>query len=394
MSRTEVKDHFHFLKNAYFFQNLDDATIKIILAVCQEKTYGPGQIIFEEGDRAERFFIVLEGEVEVWKDYKDPEPDMLAVHGTGHLFGEMALIDDLPRSATVIARNSTRLLSMMREDFQRILAENSAVALSVLKSVSLMVRRSNQSFVDNLRNRNHALEKAYRELEEAQDELLKAERLSTLGKFSSLILHDIKNPLSILRGYAELILMNSEESAKVRKSAAKIIAESDRLNRLAGELLDYSRGDIRLNMQIVDLSDFVKTVVETIEERFRTREIAIHTDVSYRGPVLMDLERMLRVLLNLADNSRKAMPQGGEFQIHVSQEDSTYVLEVTDTGIGMSEEVKDKIFEPFFSFSDSGGTGLGMSIVKSIVEAHHGTLSVSSKRNGGTRFRIVMPQYS
>jgi signal transduction histidine kinase len=387
-----MKDHFQFLKNVYFFSNLTDAAVKQILSVCREKSYKSGEIIFEEGDNAERFFIVLDGAVEVWKDFKDPEPDMLAVHGKGHLFGEMAIIDDLPRSATVIAKDATRLLYIERNDFHRIVTENSAVAISLLKSVSLMVRKSNQSFVDNLRARNHALELAYRELEEAQEGLLQAERLSTLGKFSSLILHDIKNPISILRGYAELMLMNRNDSEKVRKSAEKIISEADRLNRIAGGLLDYSRGDIRLNMQIVDLGDFIEKVVEAVMDRFTARQIEIETEISFRGPVLMDSERMLRVFLNLADNSWKAMPAGGLFSIKVTEEQNSYIFHISDNGVGMSSGVKKKIFEPFFSFSDSGGTGLGMSIVKSIVDAHKGSLSVSSERQGGTRFRIVMPQ--
>jgi len=389
-----MTDHFQFLKEAYFFHNLDDETIRRVVDVCREQTFDERRVLFEEGERGGRFFIVLEGEVEVWKDYKDPEPDMLAVHGKGHLFGEMALVDDLPRSATVIARKGARLLVMEREDFHRIVTEKSAVALSVLKSVSQMVRKSNQSYVDNLRKRNRELEKAYSELEAAQEEVLKAERLSTLGKFASLILHDIKNPLSILRGYAEMILMSLDDRKKIRRSAQKIIAESDRLNLLAGELLDYSRGDIRLNMQIVDLKGFLEDVAAAIEDRFKSRGIAIRIDAGYTGPVLMDRDRMLRVLLNLADNSRKAMPQGGEFTMSVKQDDGTYVLEVSDTGVGMSDEVKSKIFEPFFSSSESAGTGLGMSIVKSIVEAHQGSLTVSSRRYGGTQFRIVMPQFS
>ena len=169
------------------------------------------------------------------------------------MFGEMALADDLPRSATVRARGRARLLCVERGDFHRIIHDNSSIALSVLKSLSLMVRRSNNSFVENLRMRNEQLEKAYKELQEAQHELLAAERLSTLGKFSSLILHDIRNPISIMRGYAEMIIHRHDDHDHMVRNAKRIISEADRLNRLAGELLDYSRGEIRLNMQIVDL---------------------------------------------------------------------------------------------------------------------------------------------
>jgi signal-transduction protein with cAMP-binding, CBS, and nucleotidyltransferase domain len=137
--------------------------------------------------------------VEVWKDWGDSEADLLAVHGPGHLFGEMALIDELPRSATVIARNPVRVLSIGRQDFHRIITENASVALSVMRSVSSMVRVSNDNFVESLRKRNRELVKTNRQLKNTQSRLLRAERLSVLGRFSTLILHDIRNPISILR---------------------------------------------------------------------------------------------------------------------------------------------------------------------------------------------------
>ena len=104
-----MKDLFSFLKKVYFFQDLPQGQIKKIQQVCHQIEYQPGQIIFEEDSQADRFYIVAEGAVEVWKDYRLPEKDLLAVHERGHLFGEMALIDVLPRSATVVAKEPTRL---------------------------------------------------------------------------------------------------------------------------------------------------------------------------------------------------------------------------------------------------------------------------------------------
>ena len=230
-------------------------------------------MIFREGSEADRFYIVLSGAVEVWK-----QKDLLAVHTAGHLFGEMALIDELPRSATVIAREPTRLAYIGRADFQQIIRENSSVAISIIRSVSDMVRSSNEHFLESLRARNLELEQANRALREAQEELLRKERLSTLGKFSSLILHDIRNPISVLRSLAELILLGPEERERVERNARKIIVESDRLNQLASELLDYSRGDIRLNPTIVRLEEFFGRLREAIEERYQARGIAIRMD--------------------------------------------------------------------------------------------------------------------
>ena len=386
-----MKDLFSFLKKVYFFQELPDQQIKKIQQVCHQIEYNPGDILFEEGSQADRFYIVADGAVEVWKDYKLPDRDLLAVHEQGHLFGEMALIDELPRSATVLAKEPTRLFYIDRDDFHTIIQDNSKIAISILKSVSAMVRKSNEYFVDNLRERARELEETNQALQEAQEELLLKDRLSTLGKFSSLILHDIRNPLSILRSMAEMIVLNSSERKKVERNAKKIISEADRLNQIASELLDYSRGEIRLNMSIVNLDSFFNRLLEAVGEKFQARDITVTTEISISEPVIMDEQRMFRVFFNLADNARKAMPQGGKFSIKAFKADQTFKVEVADTGVGMDLSIQKKIFDPFFSYSDQGGTGLGMSIVKSIIEAHHGTLFVSSKPNGGTTFRVTLP---
>jgi signal transduction histidine kinase len=359
--------------------------------VCHQIEYQPGEIIFEEGSHADRFYIVANGAVEVWKDYRIPEKDLLAVHERGHLFGEMALIDELPRSATVVAKNRTRLFYIDRLDFQTIIKNNSEIAISILKSVTDMVRSSNEYFVENLRERARELEKTNQALQEAQEELLLRDRLSTLGKFSSLILHDIRNPLSVLRSMAEMIILNSGEPQKVERNAKRIITEADRLNQIASELLDYSRGEIRLNMSIVNLDRFFNAVLEAVEEKLQARDIKVATEINFSEPVIMDEQRMFRVFYNLADNARKAMPKGGTFSIKAYKADQTLKVEVSDTGVGMDPSIQRKIFDPFFSFSDEGGTGLGMSIVKSVIEAHNGTLFVTSKPNGGTTFRVTLP---
>jgi signal transduction histidine kinase len=386
-----MKDLFKFLKSVYFFQDLSDPDINKIKKACHEISYQKGEIIFKEGSPADKFYIVLEGAVEVWKDYSDLRKDLLAVHGRGHLFGEMALIDELPRSATLVTKEFSRLAYIDQPDFQRIFQENPAISRSIMRSVSSMVRRSNSLFVEGLRKRNLELEAANKELHEAQEELLRIERLSNLGKFASLILHDIRNPISVLRTLAEMILLHSGSSEKVEKNAHRIIYQADQMNNLVSELLDYSRGDIRLNMAIVDIKEFFNRLVKAIADSFKARNIDINTEIAFSGPVIMDDHRMFRVFLNLADNARKAMLKGGIFTIKAERNEQCLAIEVSDNGVGMPPGIQEKIFEPFFSHADSGGTGLGMSIVKSIVEAHQGSLQVRSEQFKGTTFTITLP---
>jgi signal transduction histidine kinase len=384
-------DFYDLLKKVYFFTDLSESELKKIASVCHKESVATGGIVFLEGSAADKFYIVVSGAVEVWKDYNKSNAEMLAVHGPGHMFGEMALIDDKPRSATIAAGAPSVLLHIRRVDFQKIVKENAAIALSIMRSVSEMVRKSNESFLEGLREQNIELERAYKELKETQGELIRAEKLSAVGKFSSLILHDIRNPLSILRGYAEMMLLHPQDTDKVKRNVQKIITEADRINRIASELLDYARGEIRLNISVVDIEEFINQFVESITDRFNTLKISIKTKMEYKGKLLLDRDRMSRVFMNLATNSSKAMPKGGEFSISVYDKDNFLYFEVSDTGEGMTDETMKKIFEPFFSVSKSGGTGLGMSIVKSIIEAHDGILTVSSKEYEGSTFTIALP---
>jgi signal transduction histidine kinase len=384
-------EYYTFLRDVYFFKDLSDEDIGLIEDLCKEDAFEAGDVIFLEGSRAEKFFIIIEGKAEVWKDYNMEEPDLLAVHGKGHLFGEMALIDDLPRSATMVAGTFTRVLFLYRDEFHQIIQNNSSVAISIIKSVSSMVRKSNESFVEDLRAQNRELEETNMELKAAQKELIRSERLSNLGKLSSLILHDIRNPVAVLKGYAELILLGTDQVEKVDKYAREIIKETERLNLLASELLDYSRGEIRLNMSIVEPGNFMKKVLKHIDERFTAKDIKIKTQINYHQPVIMDEERMLRVMLNLSDNARKAMVRGGEYTLNINKAENGLTFTVADTGEGMSPEVLNNIYEPFYSSSKMGGTGLGMVIVKNIVEAHHGDLKIESKERKGTTVTITLP---
>ncbi len=386
-----MKGYFHFLRKVPFFENLSDEDIRDIMRYCREEELSPGQVIFYEGDAADRFYIVMEGEVEVWKDYDSPYADLLAVHGVNKLFGEMALVDDLPRSATVVTRTRTRLLYINEVEFQRLLKENSLVALAIIRSLSAMVRKSNQTFVEDLRERNRQLQKAYDELQAAQDELLRNERLTTLGKFSSMILHDIRNPISVIKAYADMLQLSSCDDSKDSKYVDKISFETERLNQLANELLDYSRGEIRLDMGIVSIPDFFREICEFTDHRLSSKGVQVECSYDYDGQVIMDHKRMLRVFTNLLENARKAMGRAGTCRVSAAREKDMVRFTVEDDGSGMSPEVLEHIFEPFYSSSPSGGTGLGMAIVKSVVEAHHGTIDIDSKEGEGTEVSIKLP---
>ena len=153
LSIGEEMDWFPFLRRAYLFKGLSDDEIRLVAESCAEEERDAGDVIFVEGSTADRFYIVMEGRVEVWKNFYDPKPDLLAIHGSGRFFGEMALIDDLPRSATVVAKERTRLLISIETTFGG--SSGTLLHRALRHDENLyMVRNSNDAYVDDLRKRN------------------------------------------------------------------------------------------------------------------------------------------------------------------------------------------------------------------------------------------------
>ncbi len=381
------------LSRVFFFSDLGQSDLAL-LADLSHTCHSPGgAIVFREGDLPENFYVVVQGSVAVWKNWGDVDSELLAVHGPGQLFGEMALVDDLPRSATVVVEEAADLLYIAGEDFRRFISENGNIALSIMKRLSGMVRNSNDSFVDGLRRRNRELEQANRELRATQRELLRSERLSALGKMSSMILHDLRNPLSVLRGHAEIMNMHLDDTERIREGLALIVREVDRMNALANELLDYSRGEIRLDTGIVTADDLLEGLRSTVHRRLQERDIELDLSSNLTHPVILDRERMIRVLVNLVENARKAIGKRGKISVQIDERPMIVCIVVKDNGRGMSADILEHIFEPFYSADHGGGTGLGMAIVRNVVEAHDGTVSVESAEKQGTTVTIELPAH-
>lgn len=161
------------------------------------------------------------------------------------------------------------------------------------------------------------------------------------------------------------------------------------MEMLAAEFLDYARGEIRLQMSVCELDLFFENFREIISVKLQSSRIELTIVNHIEKLVIIDKDRMLRVLINAAENSCKAMPSGGHLAITASRQQQKLLFEISDTGMGMSPEVLNHIFEPFYSSSIGGGTGLGMIIIKSVVEAHHGNVSIRSTVGIGTTLRLT-----
>jgi len=223
------------------------------------------------------------------------------------------------------------------------------------------------------------------------EHMVKNESLAAVGRLASGIIHDFKNPMTVIRGYAQLLEMPLEENE--RKDYLNIIlGQIDRLVGMTQEVLDFSRGKTELKLNECLVSPFIQELCSTIARDYKEQNVDVVMALPENDiEATFDEDRFTRVFFNLVGNARDAMPGGGTLSITLEENNGGWRLQIADTGTGIPEDRIEEIFQPFATFEKSHGTGLGLAIVKSVIEAHNGSLEVESEVGKGTIFTISMP---
>ena len=370
MPLPEPVDIFRLFANNRLFEGIEPDVLRNMRAGMQLLRFDRDEIVFHEGDEGDSLYLVGSGSVRISKQGRAGEQETLGVIESGSFFGEMALLDHQPRSAMAVAAEPTVLAGVDDEVFQHLLdLAPSRLHLNFLRLVSQRLRQVNSHFIS---------------------ELMRTERLSLVGSMANSIIHDLKNPLCIVRCCASLIERHSDDP-KLRELTGMLDNAADGMLAMTQELLDYSRGVVAPTKTKV----FVPQLLEQLNQQsFRLlpgENIQLVKAISYDGELDLDLPRFTRVLCNLIKNAREAMPKGGILTLVIEKLGSEVFLRVSDTGIGMPPQVLSRVFEPFVTHGKSHGTGLGMAIAKSTVEAHGGKISVSSAEGRGTCVEIRLP---
>ena len=221
-------------------------------------------------------------------------------------------------------------------------------------------------------------------------EMINNERLSAVGRMASTIIHDIKNPMGTLRVYAQVMKKKSgnEEAAKL---ADEMIHQVDRFVNMAQEILDFSRGVSATNIEETEFGEVMEGVLAFIEKDLTKRNIKLEKILNFQGKVKVDQDKIVRVFYNIASNAADAMPTGGTLTVTTEDAGGMVKVDFKDTGTGMPEEVKRKIFEPFVTYGKKHGTGLGMAIVKKVMDDHKGKIEIETEMGKGTTIRLLFP---
>ena len=229
------------------------------------------------------------------------------------------------------------------------------------------------------------------EVRRLQSEVRRKEKLAAIGGLAAGVAHEIRNPLSSIKGLASYFKNKFEEDSDDKEAAGVMIQEVDRLNRVISELLDFAR-PTHLNLKPVDINEVLDHSVRLIQQEAVTKGITIKLNLSQQLMTAeIDSDRLSQCLLNLYLNAFQAMDNGGRLTIENSiTEESLIKIEIKDTGSGINTEDLNKIFDPYFT-TKKQGTGLGLAIVHKIIEAHKGEIKVRSIYGYGTAFTIFIP---
>jgi two-component system sensor histidine kinase HydH len=230
-----------------------------------------------------------------------------------------------------------------------------------------------------------------REIRDLQERVRRSERLASLGRLAAGVAHEIRNPLSSIRGFAQFFQNRFKGQEKEQEYAAVMVREVDRLNRVITELLDFARPK-EPHRESHNLQEILEQTLKVLEPELAGRNIGVEKKLDASLPrILADRDQLSQAFLNLMLNALESMEGEGKLRISLESEGaSALTISIADTGKGIPPEDLERVFEPFFS-TKRKGTGLGLAIVHQIVENHKGEIRVESREGEGTTFRITLP---
>ncbi|HWQ31670.1 MAG TPA: HAMP domain-containing sensor histidine kinase [Blastocatellia bacterium] len=235
-----------------------------------------------------------------------------------------------------------------------------------------------------------AFDQMRRSLRQTQAELLKRERLATIGRMAGSIIHDLRNPLATISTAAEMLARDNLPSERRRTLLESQLRASQRMHEMLRELLDFTHGNYSLSPERQALRQIIERAVQEVSTLAARTGVLVEVNVASDLMVKADAGQLRRVFENLLTNAIQAMPGGGTVRVQAARQHSEVRIDVIDSGPGVAAEIRERLFEPFVSHGKLGGTGLGLAIAQSITEAHGGTLRLEAT-TAGADFYLTLP---
>lgn len=373
------------------FPGIKPHEIEELIAHSTVRSYTPGTILCRENAVEDRFYMILEGEAEVTKNINKSEVRLLKTLVPGDFFGEMALIHNAPRAATVTVKADLTALELDKASFDRVLQNSSSIAMAMVSEISNRLRQNDEMAVEDLRMRASELAEAYQKL--AEQELARREFLSNVA-------HELRTPLMVASGYLQMLqkgIMNGDQLIAGIETVSRNVQQ---IATLVNDILFLQEMDLVLpDFQAVDLNDVARRVVDLYAEKATQRNVNLRFQPRPGlPPVSGDPKSLERALMALVDNAIKFSPQGGDVHIRLKSDTDKVLAVVEDHGIGITQETLPRIFDRFYHIEKSGdnlfgGIGLGLAITRQVIAQHQGSLDVTSEPGKGSTFTVTLKKW-
>jgi signal transduction histidine kinase len=346
--------------------------------------YPAGTILCHENAIEDTFYLILEGEVEVTKVINNSETRLLKKLAAGDFFGEMALIHNAPRAATVKALTELIALEINKKAFDQVLKNSSSVSLAMVREISRRLRENDELAIDDLRMRASELAEAYQKL--AEQEVARRDFLTNVS-------HQLRTPLTAAGGYLQMLQKGAFPPDKTAQAMESITRNVQQIAGLVNDILFVQEMDLILEQfEPVNLVELARQVASQLSAKMEARKIALRVKPDLFIPTVMgDRQNLERAFTALLDNAIKFSPEGGRVEIRLRRKGDQVGVEICDQGIGIQPEILPHIFERFYHLDKSAGQlfeglGLGLAITKQVIEQHKGHLDVISTPGKGSTF--------
>ena len=358
------------LESCNLFRQLRPEDLRFLQSVAVERVFAAGVEIFHEGDQGDGFYVLKDGQVEI--STLQTTRQVFSRIEPGGIFGEMAVIEDRPRSATAIARRASTVFFLRRDDILKLIESSPAFSLALLREISGRLREFNRHYLK---------------------EVLQAERLAVLGRFARTVIHDLKNPLGVIGISAEMMRINTATPESRAEHGARIRTQIERITEMVGDILEFTQGP-QQNL-LVGPMDYAMYIGQILEELRPEAALKSATLELANEPPEVALEinpkRLRRVFYNLLYNATEAMPGGGRIQLRFTSKPDEVVTEMEDSGCGIAPEIAGNLFEAFATHGKEHGSGLGLSICRKIIEDHGGWVAARNELGRGAVFSFGLP---
>jgi signal transduction histidine kinase len=349
-------------------------------------SYPPNTVLCREGAIENTFYIILDGEVQVTKLINELETRFLKHLKEGDFFGEMALIHNAPRAATVVTTAPSTILEIHKEAFSELLEQSSSMSMAMVREVSRRLRENDEMAIGDLRLKARELAGAYQQL--AEQEFARHEFLTTIA-------HELRTPLTAASGFLQLVRMGMLEGQTLTNAMDAIARNVQDIISLTNDILFLQEMDLILpEFESTDIGAIVMKLVEQMRPRAVHNAVLLKCEIMPNLPqVNGDAKSLERAIAAILDNAIKFSPDGGDVIVNVGFDAEQLWVRVEDHGVGIAEDVMPCIFDRFFHVDHVGdylfrGLGLGLSVAKQVIEQHGGKILVASELGKGSTFTI------